>query len=234
MNFSNYYVLDEAMVTGETQFFDPAYASPEDETAYAQMWIEAYALFSEEGEALAEALGWRGMVGENYFDSPYRYLQATHREWKVVKGEEQPWRLSETEGARLVREGSASDLSDLIVFDNAQARLDDYTARYTVKDGEGNIILDGVLQEELILGPGKYAVEIVLESNRYKTSGAHSYALTLYGEDDFFEFTLRDETRGKTVDGTYLGYAYDPPPALSPSAPGMARDGANTPSTAWS
>ena len=93
------------MVTGETQFFDPAYASPEDETAYAQMWIEAYALFSDEGEALAEALGWRGMVGENYFDSPYRYLQATHREWKVVKGEEQPWRLSETEGARLVREG---------------------------------------------------------------------------------------------------------------------------------
>ena len=135
------------------------------------------------------------------------------------------------EGAHVVRDGGAVDLSGLIAFDDADARLDDYTPVYTVKDAAGEAILTGVTQDRLILEPGAYTVEIALESDRYEVSDAtQTYALSLYVESDFFEFALRDETRGARVDDPT--YATTQPRARSPSAPGTARRWAHTPSTA--
>ena len=132
-----------------------------------------------------------------------------------------------------MRDGGAVDLSGLIAFDDADARLDDYTPVYTVKDAAGNTIFTGVTQDQLILEPGAYTVEIALESDRYEVSAAsQTYALSLYAESEFFELALRDETRGARVDATYPDYACDPPRARSPSAPGTARRWAHTPSTA--
>ena len=93
----------------------------------------------------------------------------------------------------------------------ADARLDDYTPVYTVKDAAGDPIFTGVTQDRLILEPGAYTVEIALESDRYEVSAtSQTYALSLYVESDFFELALRDETRGARVDVTYPDYAYDP------------------------
>lgn len=60
-------------------------------------------------------------------------------------------------------------------------------------------------QEELILEPGKYTVQIALESDNFHVSAPKEYALTLYNESDFFELVLRDETRGEPV----ADYTYD-------------------------
>lgn len=125
-------------ITDEAQAFDPPYASPKNANAYPQLWLEAYALLSEEGEALAKALDWdNSMINENYFEDG-NYLCATWREWKIVQGEEQAWDFKDgaDEGVRLVREDSAIDLSGLIDFVDDGARLDDYTVRYTVTDAE--------------------------------------------------------------------------------------------------
>ena len=78
-----------------------------------------------------------------------------------------------------------------------------------MKDAAGNTIFTGVTQDRLILEPGAYTVEIALESDRYEVSDAtQTYAMSLYVESDFFEFALRDETRGARVDATYPAYAY--------------------------
>ena len=132
-------------------------------------------------------------------------LVASQREWQVVKGAAQDWALKDNAGAHVVRDGGAVDLSGLIAFEDENARLDDYTPVYTVKDAAGDAIFPGVTQDQLTLEPGAYTVEVALESDRYEVSAtSQTYALSLYAESDFFELALRDETRGARVDALRL------------------------------
>ena len=109
-----------------------------------------------------------------------------------------------------MRDGGAVDLSGLIAFEDENARLDDYTPVYTVKNAAGEVIFTRVTLDDLTLDPGKYTVEVALESDRYEVSAtSQTYALSLYAESDFFELALRDETRGARVDATYPDYDYD-------------------------
>ena len=99
---------------------------------YPQMMIEAYVLLSDEGEALATALGWGSdKLGQNIYVKPYHYLLNTQRKWNVVKGNEQTWELAEEEGTRLVRNEQIPDLSGLIRFDDEEARLSSIMAAYS-------------------------------------------------------------------------------------------------------
>ena len=102
------------------------------------MTIEASIVPTEAGNELF------GNYYHGWFLDVYGSLVASQREWKVVKGAAQDWALKDEEGAHVVRDGSAVDLSGLIVFDDADARLDDYTPVYTVKDAAGNTIFTGV------------------------------------------------------------------------------------------
>lgn len=74
-------------------------------------------------------------------------------------------------------------------------------------------------QEELILEPGKYTVQIALESDNFHVSAPKEYALTLYNESDFFELVLRDETRGEPV----ADYTYDSATGAFDVSAGTAR-----------
>ena len=190
---------DRKTVLGETQFFDPSSASTD---AHA-VTIKASIVPTEAGRELFDD------YYHSWFLDVYGNLVASQRTWQVVKGDAQDWALKDEEGAHVVRDGGAVDLSGLIAFDDADARLDDYTPVYTVKDAAGNTIFTGVTQDRLILEPGAYTVEIALESDRYEVSATtQTYAMSLYVESEFFELALRDETRGARVDATYPAYAY--------------------------
>ena len=170
--------------------------------------LEGYVVLTDAGVELFEQLDL------SYFNTykRFNYLLGVTL-WKdFAKGDVQSWKLKETQGVRFVSRDSTQpivELTDLVVFDDAAARLYDYTVRYTVKDRDGNVLEENA-QNWFTVGAGEYIVEIWLESKRYEVDGtSYTYELTVCNEEDVFEFVLEDVTRGKTVDESYVGYVYD-------------------------
>ena len=211
VNTTNFWLdeLSKDLTGGQSAFIDPTIATTDTYTAklagnilLKQAGID---VFSNADSNLVEDhmfLGW--------------ILKSGAVETIIVKGEAQPWTLTESEGTKLVNVsiGEQTDLSDLIAFEDSEAQLSDYTVRYTVTDSTGSVILTDVTADAMMLAPGEYTVEISLTSGLFETTtGAESYALVVLDERDFFEFALRDETRGQTldVDGAeaFYNYRYD-------------------------